>query len=85
MLSKEEFAKIAIRYTPGAVLTLRFPEKGWTIDNLCWKEMSWFKEQRLVDGFRLYQSSGRWYSKKYKGSWRSREEAVAYLKSISAL
>lgn len=61
------------------VLTSR--DGSWTERSLCWRSRRWFYEQKSIDGLRLYQSTnGLWYSKKHKGSWRSREEAVESLK-----
>jgi len=51
----------------------------WCWENLVWVRREAFYKLKRVDGFHLYQSRGRWYSKKHKGSWRSREEAVAEL------
>lgn len=68
------------RAKPTDILTSR--DGSWSLSSLAWVDRNWWESQRRVDGFRLYQSGARWYSKKYKGSWASREQAVDELLSL---
>jgi hypothetical protein len=60
------------------ILTSR--DGSWTKESLCWKDRDAFYKHRSVDGLYLFKSGKLWYSKKHKGSWRSREEAVVALR-----
>jgi len=81
-MTKAEFvAFYKRRASDNDVLTSR--DGSWTKESLCWKDKDWFYKQRSVDGLYLFRSGKLWYSKKHKGSWRSREEAVASLTGLT--
>jgi len=61
-------------YVKGDVLCSR--DGSWELNTLCWKSKEWFYLQKAKDGCHLYKSGDLWYSKKHKGVWRTREDAV---------
>jgi len=71
----DHLVTIRAKRQDGDVLTSR--DGSWTLATLCWKRREHIHPK--VDGLLLYVSGRMWYSKKHRGSWSSREQAVEML------